>query len=112
MRFAILLLLLSGCQSELAPEAEAPAGTPMACAVAGAADFSEACTVSRSRQGEEVVLTIVAPDGGFRRVSVAADGAAVTAADGAEPALVRNGPEGAIEFSIAQDRYRLPAAGP
>lgn len=112
MRFVALLLLLAGCHGEPAPEAEAPAGAPMTCAVAGAAEFGKNCTVSRSRRGAEVILTIVAPDGGFRRVAVAADGAAVTAADGAEPAVVRDAADGAIEFSIAADRYRLPAAGP
>lgn len=111
MRSALVLLLLAACQGNSAPEPVEPAGTPIACALAGAAEFVEACTVSRSRQGETVILTIMAADGGFRRVAVSADGATLASADGAEAAQVRSGPGGAIEFAIAQDRYRLPAAG-
>lgn len=111
MRIVALLVGLAACGRDAAPQVDAPKGAPMACSLAGAAEFRDECTVSRSMRGTEVILTIVAPNGSFRRVAVA-DGAAVASADGAEPAVIGNTPEGATEFSIASDRYRLPSARP
>lgn len=55
------------------------------------------------------VLTVNAPDGGFRRLLVASDGRGVVAADGAEPAVVTPLDTHTIEVAIGGDRYRLPA---
>lgn len=105
-----LLFFLTACQAA-APEAQAPAGARIACAVAGADAFSKNCEVVRVAREGETILTLIAPDGGFRRVAVSADGSAITAADGAQPARTGKGPGDEIEISIARDRYRLPAMG-
>lgn len=107
----VALFLTTGCDRAAAPTAEAPRGTRTACALAGAAEFRDVCSVDRTTRDGEAILTLVAPDGGFRRVAVGSDGSAITAADGAEPAEVRTSPSGEVEVAIARDRYRLPATG-
>lgn len=92
-------------------QADAAPGARAGCALDGADAFAD-CTVQRTSREGETTLTLIAPDGGFRRLAVAADGAGITAADGAEPARVGTGPAGEIEIAIARDRYRLPAAAP
>lgn len=113
MRLPLVLLLLAGC--DRAPSAQGEARTQPAvragCALDGADAFAD-CTVQRTSRERETTLTLIAPDGGFRRLAVAADGAGITAADGAEPARVGTGPAGEVEITIARDRYRLPAARP
>lgn len=113
MRLPLVLLLLAAC--DRAPSAEgqahAPAGVRAGCALDGAAAFAD-CTVQRTSREGETTLTLIAPDGEFRRLAVAADDAGVTAADGAELARVGTGPAGEVEIAIARDRYRLPAARP
>jgi hypothetical protein len=53
------------------------------------------------------VLTVRHPDGGFRRLRVSAGGA-VTAADGAEAALVRKIDSTTREIAVGDARYRMP----
>lgn len=84
----------------------------MTCALAGAAEFNDACTVIRSRRGDDVILTVIAPDGGFRRLAVAPDGAEIRSADGAEQVRMGMGTAGVVEISVGRDRYRLPAGEP
>lgn len=103
-RLAALLPLLTACGGPPATRAE----TRIECAVDGSADFARVCTVERS-PGPEVLFTIRAPSGSFRRLAATSDGRGVMAADGAEPATVRIVGDGLIEVSIAGDRYRLPA---
>lgn len=79
------------------------------CALRGAAEFKRECTVERAVGGDGLMLTIHAPDGGFRRLRVTKDGRGVIAADGAIPATVTVIGQNRIEVSIAGDRYRLPA---
>ena len=78
------------------------------CAVDGAAAFARVCTVERSA-GPEVLFTLRAPRGSFRRLAATSDGRGVMAADGAEEAMVRIIGKDMIEVSIGGDRYRLPA---
>lgn len=102
---AALLLLLSACGSS----EEAPRGEKVDCLVEGATDFERVCTVERRFGKDGLLLTLRNPDGGFRRLLVTTDGRGVTAADGAEPAVVRILAKDAIEVTIGGDRYRLPA---
>lgn len=112
MRLPLVLLLLAACDRSPSAQGQAQAPAVRAgCALDGADAFAD-CTVQRTSRERETTLTLIAPDGGFRRLAVAADGAGITAADGAEPARVRTGPAGKVEITIARDRYRLPAARP
>lgn len=110
MRFFVaLVFFLAACDRE--PEAaSAPAGVAAPCALGGAGAFDSECRVVRTVADGRTVLTLIAPDGGFRRVEVAADGGGIATADGALPARTRPDGAGGIEIAIAQDRYRLPAA--
>jgi hypothetical protein len=107
-----LLLLLAACdgggnQQTVAPPAEAD--NRVACALHGSSEFKRDCVVERAKGAEGLMLTIRAPDGGFRRFRVIDDGRGVIAADGAQPALVTIIGGDVIEVAIADDRYRLPA---
>lgn len=110
MRTLTVLLLLAACGRDPAPEATQAPGIAVPCALGGAEVFSAECRVARAVVDGRTVLTLIAPDGGFRRVEVAADGSGIAAADGALPARTRADGAGGIEVAIAGDRYRLPAA--
>lgn len=121
---ASISVCLAGCGGP--PEGVAPGdpanavatggGTPaegaderIVCWVGGAA-MAQDCTVDRTTDGGASVLTIRHPDGGFRRLKIAADGA-VTAADGAVPAEVTTR-DGIADVTVGDARYRLPLARP
>lgn len=103
-RLAALLPLLAACGGPPAPKA----GALIECAVDGAAAFARVCTIERA-PGPDVLFTIRAPSGSFRRLVASSDGRGVMAADGAEAASVRIVGKDLIEVSIGDDRYRLPA---
>lgn len=84
-------------------------GLAIACALGGASQFAEDCTVEQSSDGETVILTLRHPDGGFRRLRVTQDGRGVATADGALPAQVAIEGDRQIGVTIGSDRYRLPA---
>ena len=86
--------------------AEAPA-EHVACAIGDAA-MTDACTIDRSPVEGGTLLTIRHPDGAFRRIRVSADGAVLTAADGAIPLAVLGRDNQGIEVAIGDARYRLP----
>tara|TARA_R110000782_G_scaffold182437_6_gene272674 strand:+ start:6460 stop:6798 length:339 start_codon:yes stop_codon:yes gene_type:complete len=46
-------------------------------------------------------------DGGFRRFVLSADGETISAADGAEPARVERGMNGADTITVGRDVYRI-----
>ncbi|WP_380929237.1 hypothetical protein [Sphingomonas arantia] len=114
----LLLLLAAGCgQSSDDPRVAAGALPDdvagrgrIACRVSGAAAFGDVCTAERAAVSGGQLLTLRGPDGGFHRVMLASDGKTMTAADGAEPAKVVVGANGATEVAIGGDTYRLPAA--
>ena len=110
MKYLSLLLPLAACDPQGADAPAVPPPAKVACALGRDAKLASVCGVTRARQGGRTVLTLTAPDGGFRRVSVAPDGA-VEAADGAQKAQLGRGPAGEIEVAIAADRYLLPANG-
>lgn len=78
------------------------------CAPPGEAEFRRTCSVDRVADGDGAILTVRLPDGGFHRLRASADGRAVEAADGAQPALVRRMGD-RIEVEVGGARYRLPA---
>lgn len=109
---ALALLLAAGCsaqESDASDTAAAPDGEVIACAIAGANDYSRACGVERSLEGSTPILTVRHPDGGFRRFEVMPDGSGLAAADGAEPARVTFASD-EMEVAVGADRYRFPAS--
>ncbi len=110
MRICLFIILLAACGREEAAEPVQVAGIAAPCALEGAETFDTACRVVRTVVEGRTVLTLNAPDGGFRRVEVDADGGGIVAADGSVAATTRGQDAGGIEIAIAGDRYRLPAA--
>ena len=101
-------LLLTACSP--ADEDEKIAGSePIACLLPGASDYKPVCTVERAASPDGTVLTVRAPDGGFRRLLVVKDGRGVIAADGAEPVAVAPAGSDGIEVTAGGIVYRLPA---
>jgi len=110
MKYLALVVLLAACEGTSPDAPVGPAPAKIACALGREARLAPVCGVTRARQGDSIILTLTAPDGGFRRVSIAANGG-VEAADGAQKAQLGRGPAGEIEVAIAADRYLLPANG-
>jgi hypothetical protein len=111
----LALLLLAGCGrggGDAGGRGTSPSGARddrIACAVEGATEFENVCTVEREAGPAGTILTLRGPSGGFRRLKVTTDGRGVVAADGAERAAVTVlGPD-RIEVALGGDRYRLPA---
>ena len=102
---ALLTLTLAACSAG-APDKD-DRGETIACALDGAADFAQACSVERARASGGLMLIVRHPNGGFRRLQVTSDGRGVVAADGAD-AVASALAGGLLEVSIDGDRYRLP----
>jgi hypothetical protein len=106
MRKALILIAVLSM-----PGCGRPAGDPepgmrtIDCALAGAAVFAGQCRVETAGD----VLIVHQPDGGFRRLRKVDDGRGVIAADGVEDAHVAWAPDGRLEVTLGQDRYRFPA---
>ncbi|MEM1131739.1 MAG: hypothetical protein AAGH53_02255 [Pseudomonadota bacterium] len=102
---------MAGCSD---PEEEAAQlvnrddGT-LACALAGAEDFTRNCDVERVSNDDGNQMIFRHPDGGFRRFDVVTDGRALVSADGADEAKVTIVNDGLIEVQVEDDRYQLPA---
>ena len=109
----LLTLALAGCEKSVPgagqTTADATKGASVPCALAGSASFSSQCTVERMTAGDNLVLVMHHPDGGFRRLLVATDGRGVMTADGSDTATVSVVDPGTIEVGVGGDRYRLPA---
>lgn len=100
-----LLLLLAGCGAGSAPPPAAqPSGETVACGPVGET-LLPVCTVER---GEEGLLILHHPDGGFRRLRVQGNG--IAAADGADVASVTRSAD-ATEVTVGGMRYRLAGKG-
>ena len=114
-RSLLLVLLAAGCgDANQATEraldaAEAADESRVACAPAGATDFTRDCTLERAAGPDGLTLILRAPDGAFRRLLVTGDGRGVVAADGSEPAIVSVLGDKSIEVRVGADRFRLPA---
>ncbi len=112
-------LLLAGCDPTPDPavlanvEAEQRAAADDAgrieCASDAAAAFTADCTIERTADGDDTILTLRQPNGGFHRLRITRDGRGVVAADGSEAAKVTVIGDSRIEVAIGGARYRLPA---
>ena len=101
---ALLALGLAAC----GPQAGAPEGETIACAIGPGAEFADECVLEKlaMEEGREM-LVIHHPGGGFRRFVM--EKSTLLPLDGAEPLVVNaDHSQGALEFSVAGDRYRLP----
>ena len=100
------LLALASCS---APDAEAPPGETIPCALDGAAEFAPVCGVEQKIVPGGTILVVRHPDGGFRRFEIEGDW--VRTADGAETATATPGID-ATEVAVGNDRYRLAPPAP
>ena len=107
MRISSAVLLALGLAA-CGPEAGAPQGEAVACAIGSGAELEQVCVLETAQDAEGgEVLVIHDPGGGFRRLRRDAGG--LLPLDGADPLVIlSDDPEGGIEFTLAGDRYRLP----
>jgi hypothetical protein len=100
-----LLLLLAACGPS--GQAEEAAKEHIACAVGGAAEFTEDCGLERASVEGAQVLVVRHPDGGFRRFEVSKNGQNLNAADGAErsQSALKND---RWEVILGDNRYVIP----
>ncbi|WP_245824965.1 hypothetical protein [Sphingomonas azotifigens] len=96
-----LLLVLAGCGADPASQPVAQAGETISCGPVGET-LLPVCTIER---GEDGLLILHHPDGGFRRLRIEAN--TISAADGAELATVQHLGD-ATDVTIGGMRYRLP----
>ncbi len=100
-------VLLSACSVSADSSENGGTAESIACAIDNSADFSDDCSVERIEQGDDTLLIIRHPDGGFRRFQVLADQGGLVTADGAEEATVQD--EGTfVLITVGTDRYRIP----
>ena len=97
------LLLLASCSQARTEEPK----ERIACAVAGAAEFTEDGGLERASVEGAQVLIIRHPDGGFRRLEVSKDGQSLLAADGAQAAQSALKSE-RWEVILEDNRYVIP----
>ena len=105
---ALALLFLASCSAEPAAEnkvKQAKAEDRIECAIDSASDFTRDCAIQR---GDGTMLKLRHGDGGFRRLTLEADGT-IDTADGADPVAVQTMSDGRTEITVGNDRYRLPA---
>ena len=102
----VALLLIAACGSKEAVEDKvvtAEAADRIDCAIDGASDFSKSCAIERAGDA----LIIRHEGGGFRKLTLTADGT-IDTADGAEAITIQSLSDGRTEVRVARDRYRLP----
>lgn len=99
------VIALAAC----APEADAPPGDAVECALGARAAFAPACTFERER-GADGRFVVHHLGGSFRRLRYDAAAGEVAAADGADKARVEAAEEGYVAFTVGADRYRIPHA--
>jgi hypothetical protein len=103
-----LALALAACGSKPAVEnkvEQAKADDRIECAIGAATVFADDCAMERQAPTS---LTLRHADGGFRRLTLEADGT-IDTADGAEAITVNAMPDGRTEITVGEDRYRLPS---
>jgi hypothetical protein len=102
---ALALVALAACGAQ----SPAPEGDTIACAIGADAAFAETCTLERVAGTPEIIIH--QPDGGFRRFNYDPVAGTVAVTDGAEP-LVIEPAEGALQFAVGTDRYRITRETP
>ncbi len=103
-----LLLIFTGCSAEPVVENQVSQAKPndqIDCALSGSQAFTRDCALER---GDGTMLTLRHRDGGFRRLTLEADGT-IDTADGADDITVQTLADGRTEITVGEDRYRLPA---
>jgi hypothetical protein len=99
-------LALTALVAACGPEAGAPEGEAIECAIGPGAEFARDCVLEVAPDG---VLVIHHPGGGFRRFVRKGEG--LLPLDGADPLVVGAAFSHAyLEFTVAEDRYRVPTA--
>jgi hypothetical protein len=96
-----LISLLAACGDTSPP----PGGEAVECAIGEGAAFAQVCILERVAGTREIILHH--PDGGFRRLTLDPASGALAPVDGADPVIIEPG-EGALQFAIGADRYRIP----
>jgi hypothetical protein len=98
------VLALAAC----GPDAEAVPGMAVECALGSGATFAPTCSMERELEGGRFVVHH--PGGSFRRLRFDPEAREVTAADGADPVAAQMADQDYLNFTMAQDRYRIPLA--
>lgn len=99
-------LLLTACSQGNGTQPPGPESL-IECALAGAGAFARTCAVERSVGADGPILTVLHPEGGFRRFALV-DGVTVAVADGAQAASLTMREDG-VEVAVGLDRYRIPS---
>ncbi|MDE1466568.1 hypothetical protein [Aurantiacibacter sp. D1-12] len=100
-----VLFALAACT----PGEDLAEGTPIECALGGAAGFTEECLMERQTRENQRLLIVRHPDGAFRRFEIGVPEQGLITADGVEQAIVDRS-DGFVEVRVGPDRYRLPIA--
>lgn len=96
------VFVLAAC----APQAPAPPGEAVECALGAGAGFAAVCTIEREAAPGRFVLHH--PDGGFRRLLFDQAAGAIFPADGAERVSAQTTEGEALMVRIGSDAYRIP----
>src|SRR3546814_18647895 len=105
---AALTLVLSACGSPGEQEEMADIDGKLYCAVDGANELTQSCTLERIDGPEGHVLVLHHPGGGFRRFRIVSDGRGVIPADGAEQEQLALAGDQKIDVPVANVRYCSP----
>ena len=107
--FSVLaVLMLTSCNNEPSIEnkvKQAKVEDRIECATEGAVNFTRDCAIER---GDGTMLTLRHGNGGFRRLTLEADGT-IDTSDGADTITLQTLGDGRTEIMVGSDRYRLPA---
>src|SRR3546814_10678256 len=106
---AAMTLVLSAGGAPVEQEEMADIDGKLYCAVDGANELTQSCTLERIDGPVGHVLVLHQPGGGFRRFRIVSDGRGVIPADGAEQAQLALAGDNMIDVKVADDRYRFPA---
>ncbi|MEP0190869.1 MAG: hypothetical protein ABJP70_09610 [Erythrobacter sp.] len=104
------LVIASGLLAACKVVSVEPEGSEIECAIGAGSDFAAVCTLERARDEGEGIYLIHSPDGGFRRLRFDPEAGEFGAVDGADELEIIAQDGTFAEFSIADDRYRVPHA--
>lgn len=101
-------LILAGLVAACGPESQPPEGDEIECAIGSGASYSKVCTLERVSKDGSATFLIHAPDGSFRRLLIDPESGDFGSVDGADELEILSQDGEMAEFSIAEDRYRIP----